>query len=61
MLTKEWIRMILNGEKKLMSLSQIRPIHVGHFPEVSIKNLYSDFSSRDEVMIYLPAQLPKGR
>ena len=60
-LTKEWIRMILSGEKRLMSLNDIKSVSVGHFPEVSVKGLYEEYSLRPEIKIYLPNELPKGR
>ena len=60
-LTKEWIRMILSGEKRLMSLNDIKSVSVGHFSEVSVKGLYEEYSLRPEIKIYLPNELPKGR
>ena len=53
--------MILTGEKKFMKLSEIKPVNVGYFPEISIKNLYQEFSMRPEIMPYVPTTLPKGR
>ena len=41
--------MILSGEKKLMQKSEIKPVDVGHFPELSVKAMYDDFGSRDDV------------
>ena len=60
-MTKEWLKKILTGEKRLMKLSELKPVHVGYFPEVSVKQLYSDFSSRSEMEPYLPEKIPKGK
>ena len=58
-MTKDWIKLLLVGEKKLMPMSSIKPVHVGNFPEVSVKCLYADFSERNELKPYLPDKLPK--
>jgi hypothetical protein len=60
-MTKEWVRMILSGEKKLMKLNDIRPVEVGYFPEVSVKHLYAEFKARPPMVPYLPDTMPKGR
>ena len=53
--------MILTGEKKLLKLTELRPIYCGHWPEVSVKGLYKEFSERQEIQPYLPNKLNKGR
>ena len=53
--------MILGGEKKLMLKSDINPVDVGNFPELSIKAMYEDFSERPEVKPYMPPKINKGR
>ena len=53
--------MILSGEKRLMSLNDVKSVSVGHFPEVSVKGLYEEYSKRPEIKLYLPNELPKGR
>ena len=60
-MTKEWLKQILAGTRKLLKLTEVRPVHAGHFPEVSVKNLFEEFSIRPEVNIYLPEKLPKGK
>ena len=61
MLTKEWIRMILNGEKKLLAKADVKWVDIGHYPEVSVKALYAEFSTREDIAIYLPPKINKGR
>ena len=60
-MTKEWIRMILNGEKKLLTMKQLKPIETGHYPELAVVKLYEEFSKRDLVKPYLPPKLTKGK
>ena len=58
---KEWIRQVLDGSKKLVPLSELRPVEVGHYPEVSVLNLWPQYKDRPEVRDYFPSKLPKGR
>lgn len=60
-MTKEWIKGILSGDKKLMKLKNLKTVNVGFYPEVSVKNLYDDYSSRADVKPYLPDKLPVGK
>ena len=60
-LTKEWIRMILNGEKKLLPKVDVQWVDVGHYPEVSVKALYAEFAQREDIKVYLPPKINKGR
>jgi 5'(3')-deoxyribonucleotidase len=60
-LTKEWIRMILSGEKKLLKMSEIKPVDVGSFPELSIKAMYKEFADRDDIKPYMPPKVNKNR
>ena len=47
--TKEWIRLILQGDKKLIPLKQLKPVEVGHYTELSVKKLYDEFSKRPAI------------
>ena len=53
--------MVLNGDKKFMSKSEIKPVDVGNFPELSIKVMYADFNQREAVKPYMPPKINKGR
>ena len=59
--TKEWIRLILQGDKKLIPLKQLKPVEMGHYPELSVKKLYEEFSKRSDIQIYMPPKVGKGR
>ena len=41
--------------------SEIKPADIGHYPEISVKALYSDFGERSQVKPYLPPKVHKGR
>jgi len=53
--------MVLAGEKDFMPLSDLRAVEVGHYPEVSVKHMYDEFSVRTEISKYMPPKLNKGR
>ena len=53
--------MILNGEKKLLPLKGLKPVEMGHYPELSVKKLYAEFSNRQEVKMYIPPTITKGK
>jgi len=60
-MTKEWLKAILIGEKKLLKLDEVKAVHVGNFPEISVKKLYTEFAIRPEMRPYLPEKLAKGK
>ena len=60
-MTKEWIRMVLNGEKKLLPLKGLKVIEMVHYPELSVKKLFAEFANRAEVKIYMPPYVGKGK
>ena len=39
-MTKEWIRQILSGEKRLLQKASVKHVDVGFFPEISVKHMY---------------------
>ena len=60
-MTKEWVRLILNGDKKLVKLADLKPVNVGNHEECSVKALYKEFSERPNLKPYMPPKLYKGR
>ena len=53
--------MILNGEKKLLTLKELKPVDVGHYPELSVKKLYAEFAQREALKPYLPPKVTKNK
>ena len=39
--------MILSGEKKLLPKAEVKWVDVGHYPEISVKSLYTEFAERE--------------
>jgi hypothetical protein len=48
-MNKDFIKMILADKKKLMPRSQLRPIVVPNFDELSVKNLWNDVREDPEL------------
>ena len=53
--------MILCGQKRLLRRVEIKPVDVEHYPEISVKGLYSEFADRADVAFYMPPKINKGR
>ena len=58
---KEWIRLVLSGDKLLVPLSDLKPVTVPNYPEVSVKALWEQYKDRKEVHRYWPPKLAEGR
>ena len=58
---KEWIRLVLNGDKLLCPLAELKPVTVPNYPEVSVKALWAQYKDRKEVHRYWPPKLCEGR
>ena len=61
MLNKDFLRLILADDKKLMPLAEVKWISVPRYDELSIKNLFDAVKEDQDVMAYFPDSLPKGR
>ena len=51
----------MNGEKRLLPRAEVKFVDVGHYPEVSVKNMYEEFAKRPQVVLYMPPKINKGR
>ena len=61
MITKDFLRQILNGEKKMIKNADIKTITVPKYDELSVINLLPKVKENVNVMIYFPDRLPKGK
>ena len=61
MFTKDWIKQILKGEKKLMKMAELRGINVTKYDELSVKRLYDELLELEFMAPYFPDKYPKGR
>ena len=60
-MTKDFMKLVLKGEKKLMKRSEVTDISVNKYDEISIKNIYDKMLQRDELKPFFPDSYPKGR
>ena len=61
MINKDFLRMILVEEKKLLTLEEKREVNVPKYDELSVNLLYPKFKNDARFMAYFPDTLPKGR
>ena len=60
MITKDHMKFVLAGKKKLMLMEDVRFVNVPTFDEVSVKQMYKDVVSQEDVAAYFPDKYPKG-
>lgn len=58
---KDFLRQVFTNEKRLLKLSEIRPITVPLYDELSVKNLYSQMIEDPQIAMYLPNVMDKNR
>ena len=61
MFTKDWIKQVFRGEKKLMKMGDVRVVNVTKYDELSVKRLYDDLLELEGMADYFPDTYPKGR
>ena len=61
MFTKDFVKEIYQGKKKLLKLADIRLISVVKYDELSVKALYDKLLKLKGMPLYFPAKYPKGR
>ena len=52
---------MLIGEKTLLKKKDVDYIHVSHYEELAVKNLWGDLKEDKELNVYFPDELPKDR
>jgi hypothetical protein len=60
-MTKDFMKEVLKGNKKLLSRASINFVSVHKYDEISVKTLYPKMLKRSELVPYFPASYPKGR
>ena len=58
--TKEFLKGVLQGQKKLLKMSEVRFINVPAFDEIAVKYLYSDVIKKEGMAQYFPDKFPKN-
>ncbi len=54
MVNKDFIKQVLVDKKKLIPRSQLRPIVVPNYDELSVKNLWADAKDDPELNVFFP-------
>ena len=52
---------MLSEKKQLLKKNEVKPIHVPHYDELSVKNLYPQFKGDKDLMQFFPESLPKTK
>ena len=61
MVNKDFLKLVLADEKKLLPIAECRFINVPKFDELSVKNIYPLFAEDEEVMRYFPDAYPREK
>ena len=59
--SKDFLKQVLIGDKRLLKKKDVDYIHVSHFEELSVKNLWVEMKDDKEFMIYFQDDYPKDR
>ena len=60
MVTKDFLKEVLQGKKSLMKMHEVRFINPPLFDEIAVKHLYNDVSQQQGMKEYFPDVFPKG-
>ena len=61
MCTKDFLRDVFAGKKKLKKIGEIKFVQVPRYDELSVKSLYAQLLALDGMADYFPNSYPKGR
>lgn len=61
MLTKDWMKKIFAGKKRLFKRIRVDFINVPKYDEISVKALYDKLLTFENMPLYFPDKYPKGR
>ena len=54
MFNKDFLRSLLDDEKKMLTMDEKRTPNVPKYDELSVKNIYPSIKSDPELMMYFP-------
>ena len=61
MMNKDFIKQVFAGEKQLMKKTDVAKISVPMYDELSVRNIFPQFTKDAAFMSYFPDKLPKGK
>ena len=60
-INKDFLKLILAGEKKLLKKAEVKFISVPHYDELSVKQLWPDVKKDANFCSFFPSKYPKGK
>ena len=60
MITKEYMKAVLRGDKELLKMTQVKHINVPAYDEIGVKALYEKALKMKGMGKYFPDKYPKG-
>lgn len=60
MITKEYMKAVLRGEKELLKMSDVRHINFPAYDEIGVKAIYAKAIKMKGMAQYFPDKYPKG-
>ena len=60
LITKDFLKDVLQGRKKLLKMTDVRFINAPLFDEIAVKHIYNDVSQQPLIRDYFPDEFPKG-
>ena len=54
MITKDWLKLVFTGKKRLLELNEVSRINVPSYDELSVSNLWKEASLDPEFMQFMP-------
>jgi hypothetical protein len=61
MFTKDHLKAILAGEKRLLLVKDIKVVNMPKYDELSVKAIYDPMMMREDLRAYFPDHYPAGR
>ena len=61
MLNRDFIRDLFANKKKLLTLSEVKPVSIPRFDECSVKSVWPIVQKDPELMLYFPTRMPNGK
>ena len=55
------MKLVLTGDKKLKKKKQVDYVHVSHYQELSVKNLWTDLKDDEQFKVYFCDEYPKDK
>ena len=59
--TKDFLKQVVNEEKDLLPVSEVKWVNMPQYDELSVSNLWPQVKTQKEVMKYIPSKFRKGQ